>query len=90
MHLRNGIEKEEVSNVRFLQKSLWKDLVQSTGYGNVAVLLSNTPIAETELKGVRRVWVNSSGSFQFCDQVLSWTLFINNKRSKRATVLVFK
>ncbi|KAG0334131.1 hypothetical protein BG000_008606 [Podila horticola] len=39
--------------------SLGEDLVQSSGYGNLTELLNNTPVAQAEVKGIRRVWVNN-------------------------------
>jgi hypothetical protein len=40
---------------------LCEDLVQPNSYGNITALLSNTPVAQTEVKGIHRVWVNSNG-----------------------------
>ncbi|KAG0048654.1 hypothetical protein BGZ83_006416 [Gryganskiella cystojenkinii] len=45
---------------------LGEDLVQSSGYGNLTELLSNTPIAQTEVKGIRRVWVNNGNDNSHC------------------------
>ncbi|GJJ77842.1 hypothetical protein EMPS_10201 [Entomortierella parvispora] len=42
--------------------SLGEDMVQPTGYGNITSLLNNTPVAQTELKGIRRVWVHNNGN----------------------------
>jgi len=42
------------------------DLVQPAGYGNIASLLTNTPGAHTEVKGIRRFWVHSNGACVSC------------------------
>ncbi|KAG0052459.1 hypothetical protein BGZ83_002537 [Gryganskiella cystojenkinii] len=41
-------------------KSLGEDMVQPNSYGNITALLNNTPIAQAEVRGINRVWVNNN------------------------------
>ncbi|GJJ69124.1 hypothetical protein EMPS_01470 [Entomortierella parvispora] len=50
------------NNSRAACATLGEDLVQSSGYGNLTRILSNTPVAQNEVKGSRRFWVANKGN----------------------------